>query len=219
MKSHNLFIAGSALFLILCSSRAAAVVTDTVLPLAAYANFRHDIFGNSYTNLYGTAELYANLNSVNDDRAVIEFPTYQIPAGSTIQSATLAIYVWAGGGNTGDVGTFHLYGYTGDGIASMADYYDQQVLLKSFTESVPPTYGYTYFDVTSFIQAENSSQSLYSGFLFQALSQNVLMGFGSPGPNSFPWPTLDVKYTTVPEPGVAALILVAATLSHRRVRR
>ena len=187
-------------------------LTDTVLSLAAYANLRHDMFGNSYTNLYGTADLYANLNSINDDRAVVEFPVYRIPAGSMISSATLTISVWAGGGTTGDVGTFRLYGYSGDSIASMADYYDQEVLLKTFTEGVPPTYGSTSFDVTSFIQSQNNGGSLYSGFLFQALSQNVLMGFGCPGPNSFPWPTLDVKYTVVPEPAVSILFLATAAL-------
>ena len=204
---------------LLCAKLASAradnylpALTDTLLPLAAYANLRHDVFGNSYTNIYGTADLYANLNSVNDDRAVLEFPIYQIPAGSTISSATLTIDVWCGGGTTGNVGTFRLYGYSGDGIASMADYYDQEVLLKTFTEGVPPTYGYTSFDVTSFIQNQNNGGSLYSGFLFQALSQNVLMGFGCPGPNSFPWPTLDVKYTAVPEPAAPVLFLVAVAL-------
>jgi hypothetical protein len=197
----------------------AAALTDTVLPLAAYANLRHDSFGNSYTNIYGTADLYANLNPINDDRAVIEFPTCQIPAGSVISSATLTIYVWHGGGTTGDVGSFRLYGYSGDGVASMGDYYHQQALLKTFMEGVPPAYGgYTSFDVTSFIQNQNNGGSLYSGFLFQAISQNVLMGFGCPGPNTFPWPTLDVKYTVVPEPGVPMLFLLAAALVCRRFR-
>ncbi len=126
------------LVVLLCAKLASAradnylpPLTDKVLPLAAYANLRHDVFGNNYTNIYGTADLYANLNSVNDDRAVLEFPIYQIPAGSTISSATLTIDVWCGGGNTGNVGTFRLYGYSGDGIASLADYYDQEVLLKT----------------------------------------------------------------------------------------
>jgi hypothetical protein len=119
----------------------------------------------------------------------------------------------------GDVGTFRLYGYSGDGVASMTDYYDQEALLKTFTEGVPPTFGKTSFDVTSFIQNQNNGGSLYSGFLFQALSQNVLMGFGCPGPNTFPWPTLEVKYTVVPEPGSATLFLMGAAWSCRRVRR
>jgi hypothetical protein len=184
---------------------------ETVFQMAAYANLRHDSFGNSYTNIYGTANLDANLNSVNDDRAVLEFPTYQIPVGSTITSATLTLYVDSGGGTTGNVGTFRLWGYNGDGVASMADYYDQQVLLNTFTESVPPTFGNTSFNVTSFLQNQNSSGSQYSGFLFQAISQNVLVGFGGPG-NPFPLPTLDVKYTTVPEPSAAALFLLMAAL-------
>jgi hypothetical protein len=194
----------------LLSSNLAVVAADVVLPLAAFANLRHDVFGNSYSNIYGITDLYANLNSINDDRAVVEFPVGQIPAGSTINSARLTIYVWHGGGTIGDVGTFQLFGYTGDGIASMADYDDQEIFLKSFTEGVPPTYGSTSFDVTSFVQSQNNSGALYSGFLFQAISQNVLMGFGCPGPNPFPWPTLDIKYTVVPEPTVPLLLLAAA---------
>jgi hypothetical protein len=211
MKCSKLLFFASAVAFVFFSNRAAAL-TDTVLPLAAYANLRHDSFGNSYINIYGTADLYANLNTIDDDRAVIEFPTYQIPASSLISSATLTIYIWAGGGTTGDLGTFRLYGYSGDGVASMDDYSHQQVLLKTFTEGVPPAYGYTSFDVTSFIQNQNNGGSLYSGFLFQAISQNVLMGFGCPGPNTFPWPTLDVKYTVVPEPEVPMLLLLSATL-------
>jgi len=212
MRSGNLLLVGAAMASVLLSQCTAASLTETVLPLAAYANLRHDVFGNDYTNLYGTAELAANLNSVNDDRAVIEFPTYQVPAGSVISSATLSIYVWAGGGTQGDVGTFRLYGYTGDGVASMNDYYDQQDLIEAFTEGVPPTFGHTTFDVTSFMQSQSTGGSLYSGFLFQALSQNVLLGFGCPGPNTFPWPTLDVKYTVVPEPELSALLLLTAVL-------
>jgi hypothetical protein len=217
MKRKLLMFVPGALCLLLFPNRAAALY-DQMLPLAAYANLRHDTFGNSYTNIYGTADLYANLNSVNDDRAVLEFSLQQLPVGSSINSATLTIYVWAGGGTTGDVGTFRLYGYTGDGAASMADYYDQQALLKTFTEGVPPTFGYTSFDVTSFIQNQNSSGSFYGGFLFQAVSQNVLMGFGCPGPNSYPWPTLDVQYTVVPEPAGPVLFLAAAAV-FRLLRR
>ena len=211
MKGCLASVVACCLWLGLVSNRALAV-TDTVLPMSAFANLRHDVFGNSYTNLYGTADLYANLNSVNDDRAVLEFPLYQIPGGSTISSAILTIYVCAGGGTAGDVGTFRLYGYGGDGVASMPDYYNQQSLLGTFTESVPPTFGYTSFDVTSFIQNQNNSGSPYSGFLFQALSQNVLVGFGCPGPNTFPWPTLDVKYSVVPEPGIGLLVLAATAV-------
>ncbi|HLP78110.1 MAG TPA: DNRLRE domain-containing protein [Candidatus Paceibacterota bacterium] len=149
---------------------------------------------------------------MNDDRAVIEFPTSQIPRNSVISSATMTIYVWHGGGTTGDSGMFRLYGYTGDGVASMADYNAQQVLIKTFREGVPPTWGNTSFDVTAFIQSQINGGALYSGFLFQALSQNVLMGFGCPGPNTFPWPTLDVKYTVVPEPQTFALLLIGGGL-------
>jgi hypothetical protein len=209
MKAHS-FVSIALALCSLLSSSYAVEAADAVLPLAAFANLRHDVFGNSYINNSHLTDLYANLNSINDDRAVVEFPVGQIPFGSTINSATLSIYVWAGGGTLGDVGTFRLFGYSGDGFASMADYYDQEVFLKSFTEGVPPTYGYTRFDVTSFIQSQNNNGALYSGFLFQAVSENVLMGFGCPGPNPFPWPTLDIKYT-VPEPTVPVLLLLAAT--------
>ena len=217
MKPNQLFFIAMVLAFGLVSNRAVAQ-GNVVLPLAAFANLRHDVFGNSYTNLYGTADLYANLNSVNDDRAVLEFPAFQIPAGSAISVATLTVYVWAGGGTTGDVGSFRLYGYGGDGVASMNDYYDQEVLLQTFTEGVPPAYGATSFDVTSFMRSRNADGSPYSGFLFQALSQNVLMGFGCPGPNSFPWPTLSVEYTAVPEPEISVLMLLNAGFVFRRFR-
>ena len=217
MKPNKLLFIALVLALGLFSDRAVAQ-GNMVLPLAAFANLRHDVFGNSYTNLYGTADLYANLNSINDDRAVLEFPTFQIPTGSIISAAILTVYIWHGGGTTGDVGSFRLFGYGGDGVASMNDYYDQEVLLKTFTEGVPPTFGYTSFDVTSFMQSQSTDGSPYSGFLFQALSQNVLMGFGCPGPNSFPWPTLAVEYTVVPEPEITVLMLLNAVFVYRKFR-
>jgi hypothetical protein len=217
MKTDKFSFMAAVLAIGLFSNQAVAQ-GYVVLPMTAYANLRHDVFGNSYTNLYGTADLYANLNSVNDDRAVLEFPTFQIPTGSAISMAILTVYVWSGGGNSGDVGSFRLYGYSGDGVASMNDYYDQAVLLKTFTEGVPPKFGNTSFDVTSFMQSQNAAGSSYSGFLFQALSQNVLMGFGCPGPNSFPWPTLAVNYTPVPEPEISVLMLLSAVFVYRRLR-
>src|SRR5450759_4891170 len=128
MKPNKLLFIALVLALGLFSDRAVAQ-GNMVLPLAAFANLRHDVFGNSYTNLYGTADLYANLNSINDDRAVLEFSISTIPTSSTINSATLTIYVWAGGGTMGTFGTFRLYGYTGDGAVSMGDYYAKQVQL------------------------------------------------------------------------------------------
>jgi len=217
MKPNRLLFIAWVLALGWFSNRAVAL-TNTVLPLAAFANLRHDVFGNNYANLYGTADLYANLNSVNDDRAVVEFPTFQIPTGSIISAATLTVYVWHGGGTTGDMGSFRLYGYGGDGVASMNDYYDREVLLKTFTEGVPPKFGYTSFDVTAFMQSQSTGGSPYSGFLFQAFSQNVLMGFGCPGPNSFPWPTLAVEYTVVPEPEIPVLMLLNAVFVYRKFR-
>jgi hypothetical protein len=212
MNPYKLISVASSLALALVPNRAVAL-TETVIPLTASANLRHDSFGYSYTNLYGTADLYANLNSINDDRAVLEFSISTIPTSSTINSATLTIYVWAGGGTMGTFGTFRLFGYTGDGAVSMDDYYAQQVLLNTFIEGVPPTCGFTGFNVTSFIQNQSNGGSPYSGFLFQALSQDVLLGFGSPGPNSFPLPTLDVKYTVVPEPDVPLLFLLAVVIA------
>ena len=184
----------------------------TILSPAASANLRHDSFGFSYTNVFGNGDLYANLNSINDDRAAIEFPLFSIPANSIINSATLRMYVFSGGGVQGSTGTFNLFGYTGDGGISMNDYYSQQVLLTTFTEGVPPAFGFTNFVVTSFIQNLNHSGSGYGGFLFQALSQNVLVGFPGPGQPAYPQPILTVDFTPVPEPNRLIILAVAASL-------
>src|ERR1035437_7471329 len=103
IKTKKILFISFVFSLGLFSDRAVAQ-GNMVLPLAAFSNLRHDVFGNSYTNLYGTADLYANLNSINDDRAVLEFPIFPIPTGSIISAATLTVYIWHGGGTTGDVG-------------------------------------------------------------------------------------------------------------------
>lgn len=180
------------------------------------ANLRMDSFGRSYTNLYGITTLTANLNSVNDDRVVFEFHMSGIPQNSTISSASLEVFVASGGGTSGSVGSFDWSGYTGDGNLSMNDYFETANLLDSFTENVPPTFGLTRFNFTTFVQSQNSGGAVYDGFLLRALTQNVEVGFGGPG-NPYPLPVLQVTYTTAPEPNTALLFLGGiATIAYCR---
>jgi hypothetical protein len=205
----------SVLLLSYCGMQAGEII---IAP-AVEANLRHDKFGRDYTNLYGNSELYANLNLVNDDRAVLEFPMVGLPQNSVITSASLTVLVYAGGGTQGATGTFVWYGYTGDGSVSMSDYYQQRVMLKSFNEGVPPAYGYTSFDVTAFVKDQYNAGTAYDGFLLQALSQDVLVGFAGPG-SSYPQPTLKVAFAPVPEPNAALFVGVSAAVLvwHRRIR-
>ena len=85
MNRTKLIFIALPLAFALVPSRAAAL-TETIIPLSASANLRHDSFGYSFTNLYGTTDLYANLNPINDDRAVLEFPIYTITARSARRS-------------------------------------------------------------------------------------------------------------------------------------
>jgi len=180
-----------------------ALANEIVLSPVAEANLRHDSFGQNFINLYGNYELAANLNQINDDRAVLEFAMAGLPLNSVITSAKLSVYVYAGGGTTGSFGQFTWYGYAGDGAASMDDYYKTQQAIVTFTEGVPPTYGLTTFNVTSVVQSLLAGGSAYDGFLLTALSQNVLVGFAGPG-SSMIQPKLDVTYVTVPDGGDTA---------------
>ena len=198
----NLFLTVLSLWgFILGTGEAQGVVN--IYPVVE-ANLRLDSFGRSYTNLYGISTLTANLNSVNDDRVVFEFPMSGIPQNSTISSASLVVYVALGGGTKGSVGSFDWSGYIGDGNLSMNDYFETANLLRSFTENVPPTFGLTSFNFTAFVQSQNSGGAVYDGFLLRALSQNVEIGFGGPG-NPYPLPVLQVTYTAAPEPNTTLL--------------
>lgn len=197
---NTISLLGPAVFLsVLLPSYCGTQAGEIIIAPAVEANLRHDKYGRDYTNLYGSFELYANLNLVNDDRAVLEFPMVGLPQNSVITSASLTVFVWAGGGTQGSIGSFVWYGYTGDGSVSMSDYYQQRVMLESFNEGVPPAYGYTSFDVTAFVNDQYSAGTAYDGFLLQALSQNVLVGFAGPG-SSYPQPTLKVAFAPVPSP-------------------
>jgi hypothetical protein len=173
-------------------------------------------------NPYGyTDELWANLNTQNDDRAILEFGLSSIPPGSTIHTATLVLYCMAGGGTTGSNGNFRLFGYKGDGLVTVSDFNNVFTILSSFDESVPPTYGWTSFGVTSFLQNGVNHGDTYDGFLIQAMTQDVLVGFGSEEQSSWPKPYMEVMFDSIPEPGTRILVLIsgAAMLLFRRRKR
>ena len=94
MKKTNLGIVVTVLSLVLFSSSKVPAAQTNVIQSALDANLRKDIFGNSYTNIYGITTLAVGQNNVNDDRFILEFSTISLPQNAVIYSATLhSIYL------------------------------------------------------------------------------------------------------------------------------
>lgn len=56
-----------------------------------------------------------------DRRGVLEYDLSSIPANADITDAKIEFDIWSRGGGTGDVTEAPMYGYSGDGIASISD--------------------------------------------------------------------------------------------------
>jgi hypothetical protein len=145
-------------------------------------------------------------------RGIWELPINAIPVGSVVQSATLSIYLGLIINSTGmdnPPNTFQLCGYVGDGAVTASDWNNDGLSLQNFAPAIGST---TTFDVTAFVQGLVSNGDLYSGFLVKGFTPYLLMGFG-------PQPVLDVTFTTVPEPNVMTLVLIAGSMIAFRRRR
>jgi hypothetical protein len=185
---------------------------DQLSPVAD-ATVRHDIWGRTFIDPTANSPIYANRNPVNDDRAILEFPLSSIPAGSLVTSARLQIFVNQAGGTLGTTGTFALCGYPGDGLITGSDFGNDQLVLQTFKEIVPPTWGWQTFDVTAFVLNGVGDGDAFGGFLFRALDENIGIGFASVDDISVnARPVLDVQFTPIPEPEVAALVFAAGVL-------
>ena len=130
-----------------------------------------------------------NLNFQNDDRGVFEFSLDSIPDYSRITSADLELFVIQGGGQSGAIGAYRIFGYTGDGQITASDFHQTKNLLLEFEHEVG-VFDIKNFDVSSFIQAQVNSRSLSIGFLVTAISQDLLIGFESLESSTFNRPAL-----------------------------
>ncbi len=157
-------------------------------------------------------DVSANFSPIEELRGVFEFPVNSIPQGSLVTSATLQLYVWFAGGNSGTTGSYQLCGFAGDGAVTTGDWANDGLALQSFNNTVG-NFGPRIFDVTAFVQSRVSAGDAYSGFLVKGFTPNVLVGFTSlEYTGGFPRPLLDVWYTPIPEPGVITLLVLAGTV-------
>src|SRR5262249_29700541 len=98
------WLLGAVAALALLPGRGGQARADLISP-ADDGNVRRTVFGQSSVDT-SSFLLFANLNPVNDDRAVLEFPLASVPGGSTVTSATLRLNVIQGGGTVGQTGAF-----------------------------------------------------------------------------------------------------------------
>ncbi len=171
-------------------------------------NFSLGTYSIETNGLNVSAALYPS----EELRGILEFPVDSIPVGSLVTSATLSLYedLIENETGTGAGGTFQLCGFVGDGAVTASDWNNDGLSLQNFNAG---SFGTMTFDVTAFVQDLVSEGDSYSGFLIEASTPNFLVGFTSmEGLSYYPHPVLDVEYTTVPEPNVMTLLLVAGSM-------
>src|SRR5436190_5360787 len=110
-------------------------------------------------------------------RGVLEFSLSAIPAGSTVNSATLQLHAIASAGSAGETSVqLETRLYAGDGIAEIADLTRSGVRMGP----IPTVRGDNpQFVYTSDFQTLFASGAQYAGFTLLGDSQNYIVEFGS----------------------------------------
>jgi hypothetical protein len=159
--------------------------------------------------------------SYNDIRAALEFDMASIPAGSTINSATLKVR--DGGASDSHERTLQFNSYVGNGVLEFADFAVNNQIGPLYDPFGPDDHsGYYNVPATSSIQSLIQSSSRYAGFMIRNISQSQTAFKSSRTSSPADRPALVIDYTLVPEPsafgliGTSALCLLA--LWHRRRR-
>ncbi|MGV3485047.1 MAG: DNRLRE domain-containing protein [Planctomycetaceae bacterium] len=149
-----------------------------------------------------SASLTAQLFSAGGDeyRGALEFDISGVPAGQTIDSATLSLFARTGR-PVGSEPNLQLHGYTGDGTISLADF-TQNNLLMEFTSVGDNTT--LNADVTSLIQSLYIGGNPFVGFNTRTTTSGgqVVLQAKESSTLTMPSPQLSITYsaTAVPEP-------------------
>jgi len=157
IKYFRLVLAGLLLAVTLTYTQALATVVDLSFVAAntAVDNGPQDGVFDAFVPL--------NFGSVNNNgwtsfRTAFEFDISAIPAGSTINAATLTMFVnWVEGTRQ-----IALHGYTGDGAVQLTDFSCNGLVDSTVLSS--PSSQYVVFDVTDFIDSLISSGETFAGF-------------------------------------------------------
>ena len=163
-----------------------------------------------------------NFGSVNNNgwtsfRTALEYDLGALPAGATINSASLDALLYP----SDSTRQLALNGYAGDGTVDLGDFAFNGFL---GARTVGPTPTALNFEVTIFLSQLYSSGSAFAGFNFREDPANqfnfLVMWFSMNGDNA---PALSVDYTVVPEPaglplfGLGMALLVLTRRRHRAV--
>lgn len=108
--------------------------------------------------------------SIVESHFVLEFALEVIPAGATINSASLGLRVDRLDPDAG----IEVRGYSGDGVADFADLYAGTDLF-SF---VPPDTSLNFYDVTEFIRAQAAIGASFAGLFFDHFGPCTLNALG-----------------------------------------
>ena len=198
-----------------------SVADDWFAANANYTSFT--LSGNpsdAFLRTFGTTDF---------NRSALEFSLANIVPGAVIQSASFSVQ---SRGTAVSGGLFNIYGYSGDGVVTVADATQTATLIGSTpTQAGTPLYT---IDATALIRSLVGTNASFAGFLITVSPQDQFFGNdlcsreSSAFVNEFctaaDLPTLTVNYSaaaTVPEPGTVALfgIAISGLASVRRRRR
>ncbi len=137
-------------------------------------------------------------------RSVLEFSLAGVTSGAMINAASFQI---KDNGTTVVGGNFEFYGYSADGVITVADGNQTGNLITS-TPMIDGNPLYT-IDVTAFVQSLVDTSASHAGILIKSSLEGS--GFFGGDLSSSEWstvadrPSLTVDFTMVPEPGMLAL--------------
>ncbi len=159
------------------------------------------------TATVGYVQLSRNsLGAVYEQRFALEFDLSAIPAGATIEAASMSLSLANFEDNFGNGVPLEIHGYSGDGSVDTADF-SVSNLIDGFTLPRPQSSVPMTRDVTSFLQQLVDSNQSFAGLMIR-LPQGGLPGnyighrlvFFYSSESGSP-PRLDVSFTSaVPEP-------------------
>lgn len=205
-----------AVLLLLCPGASAATIQLRDISEATGNDSDND--GTWDTLLPGPASVLLAYNGAGpgsfdyNQRAAVEFDLGAVPAGATINNATLLMAFGGYGG--APLQTLQFNGFAGTGTVRLQDFQTQNQVGPLYNASGPDN-GAIYYrvPVSAFVQSLSDSGSRYAGFMAEnvILNQTILGGSLSANP-----PLLQLSYTPFPEPSALPLFALLGLLRRRR---
>jgi hypothetical protein len=155
-------------------------ITGSVLDLEIDGTF--DFVVNSMVMGLG------HISDTRDQRTITEFNLANIPDSVVIQSARFVAFIYGG---VGDVPTIDVYGFTGDGVVTLADGYETAHNLTTFQGESGI---YVDLDMTNFVKSLYGLEQ-FAGLHFRNMTFGTSREFD---PNVGNTPQLVVTYEQIP---------------------